>query len=133
MASDSPEEIHKNIKQFWTVGIILCICTCITVALGKLDFLDFYLPGIDWVDIVIGLLVAVIKSSFVALIFMHLNHEKGLVYKTLLFTLAFATSLMGLTLFAKADPIKIHADVIDEVQLAVGPEDGEENAEEGAH
>ena len=121
MAS-SPEEVHKSIRTFWLIGAILCICTCVTVAFGKIEFLDFYLPGIDWVDIVIGLLVAVIKSSLVALIFMHLNHEKGLVYKTLLFTIAFATSLMGLTLVAKADPIKIHADVIDAVHLPVGHE-----------
>ncbi|MEO0445140.1 MAG: hypothetical protein AAF191_03580 [Verrucomicrobiota bacterium] len=50
------------------------------------------------------------------LIFMHLNHERGFIYKTLLFTLAFAVGLMALTLFAQADPIPTHSDVVDDVR-----------------
>ncbi len=37
------------------------------------------------------LLVASVKASLVALIFMHLNHEKGLIYKMLVFTFFFAS------------------------------------------
>ena len=55
---------------------------------------------------VIGLCVASIKASLVALIFMHLNHEKGLVYKLLLFTFLFFIGLMTLTLFSDFDPIR---------------------------
>jgi len=80
-------------------------CTFLTLALGKLSFLDFGPPGADWRDILIGISLAGFKASLVSLIFMHLNHEKGLIYKMLLFTLAFFISLMGLTLFAGSDPI----------------------------
>lgn len=110
MAS-SPEEIRKHINTYWKVGGALLVFTCITVLLGTWKPLDFGYPGVDAVDIVVGLLVATIKTSLVMLIFMHLNHERGLIYKTLLFTVAFATSLMGLTLFAKSDPIPTHSDV----------------------
>tara|TARA_R110002096_G_scaffold238581_10_gene430189 strand:+ start:10177 stop:10599 length:423 start_codon:yes stop_codon:yes gene_type:complete len=110
MAS-SPEEIRKHINTYWKVGAALCVFTCITLALGIWHPFDFGFPGVDTIDIVVGLLVATIKTSLVMLIFMHLNHERGLIYKTLLFTVAFAISLMGLSLFAKADPIKAHSDV----------------------
>jgi hypothetical protein len=36
---------------------------------------------------------------------MHLNHERGLIYKLLLFTGLFALGLIVLTLFADKDPI----------------------------
>jgi caa(3)-type oxidase subunit IV len=82
------------------------------LALGKIDWLDFGPPGATWEDTVIGLTVSVIKASLVALIFMHLNHEKGLIYKMLLFTFLFFVSLMGLTLFALADPIRESFDTL---------------------
>ncbi len=114
MAS-SPEEIRKHIKTYWMVGAALCVFTCITLALGIWKPLDFGYPGVGPVDIIIGLAVAATKTSLVMLIFMHLNHERGLIYKFLLFTLAFVVSLMGLSLFAKANPIPVHSRVIVEV------------------
>ena len=49
----------------------------------------------------------------VALIFMHLNHEKGLIYKTLVFTFLFFIGLMALTLFAGFDPIVEQYDTLE--------------------
>ncbi len=114
MAS-SPQEIRKHIGTYWLVGVALCVFTCITLALGLWPPFDFGLPGVSPKDIVVGLLVATIKTSLVMLIFMHLSNERGLIYKVLLFTLAFAVGLMGLILFAKADPIHEHTDVTSPV------------------
>ena len=50
-------------------------------------------------------LIAVVKASLVALIFMHLNAEKSLIYKVLLFTVFFFFGLMFLSLFEVWDPI----------------------------
>ncbi|MDB4657281.1 cytochrome C oxidase subunit IV family protein [Verrucomicrobiales bacterium] len=105
MAS-SPEEIAKHKKAYKAVGIALLVFTCVTVSLGAFPIFDLGLPGATWEDFVIGLLVATVKASLVALVFMHLNHEKTLVYKVLIFTFCFALSLMALTLFAGWDPIK---------------------------
>ena len=57
-------------------------------------------------DITVGLAIATFKSSLVALIFMHLNSEKKLVYKVLLFTFIFFAGMMTLFVMAKMDPIK---------------------------
>lgn len=122
--ANSPDEIKSHIKLYWVIGGALFLCTLLTVALNKIPFFDTGAPGVSPGDIVIGLAVAVFKSSLVALIFMHLNHERGLIYKVLLFTLAFSVSLMGLTLFAHADPIKPRAEYIGK-SLPVEPEEGE--------
>ena len=113
----SAEEIQKHVKLYWMIGYTLFGCTFITLALGIWAPLDFGAPGVSPSDIVLGLALACFKSSLVLLIFMHLNHERGLIYKTLLFTLAFAVSLMGLTLFTKANPIEPNVDVVARVDV----------------
>ena len=104
--ANSPEEIAKHKKSYKAVGIALLVFTCVTVSLGYFPIFDFGLPGATWEDVFVGLIVAGVKASLVALIFMHLNHEKTIVYKVLLFTFFFFLGLMFLTLFAWWDPIK---------------------------
>lgn len=102
------EETHdwdKHKKTYWAVGIALFVFTGVTLALGLVPILDLGPPGPTPADFVIGLAVAGTKATLVSLIFMHLNHEKGLIYKTLLFTFLFFVGLMALTLFAGSDPI----------------------------
>lgn len=102
------EETHdwgKHKKTYTVVGLALFVFTGVTLALGLVPWMDLGPPGPTPADFVIGLGVAGTKASLVALIFMHLNHERGLVYKMLVFTFLFFLSLMGLTLFAGADPI----------------------------
>ncbi|HQZ26542.1 MAG: cytochrome C oxidase subunit IV family protein [Verrucomicrobiales bacterium] len=104
--ADATHDYSKHKKTYMKVGIALGICTGLTLALGLSASLDFGPPGPTASDFVIGLCVASIKASLVALIFMHLNHEKGLVYKLLLFTFLFFIGLMTLTLFSDFDPIR---------------------------
>lgn len=98
-------DFSKHKKSYAAVGIALLVFTCVTVAIGLMPVFDFGPPGPTPSDFVIGLAVATTKASLVTLIFMHLNHEKGLIYKVLLFTFVFAFGLMVLTLFADFDPI----------------------------
>ena len=111
--ADSPQEIAKHKKLYFAIGIWLCVFSCVALALGKIPWLDFGPPGATGLDLFIGLSVSVIKASLVALIFMHLNHEKGLIYKTLLFTFFFFVGLMALTLFTWADPIRESFDTLN--------------------
>lgn len=104
--ADATHDYSKHKKTYMKVGIALGICTGLTIALGLSASLDFGPPGPTGSDFVIGLCVASIKASLVALIFMHLNHEKGLIYKLLVFTFLFFLSLMVLTLFAESNPIR---------------------------
>ena len=91
--ADTPEEIHKHMRAYWMVGIALLACTVLTVVVA-------------WVtpSITVGLGIATFKASLVALIFMHLNSEKPLIYKILLYTTFFAIGLMFLTVLALYDP-----------------------------
>lgn len=111
--AESSHDWGKHKKSYWAVGIALFVFTGITLALGLVDWLDFGPPGPTPSDYVIGLGVAGTKASLVALIFMHLNHEKGLIYKTLVFTFLFFVGLMVLTLFTMADPILEQYDTLE--------------------
>lgn len=111
--ADSPEEIAKHKKLYFAIGIWLLVFSCVALALGKVPALDFGPPGATGLDLFIGLSVSVIKASLVALIFMHLNHERGLIYKMLVFTVLFFVSMMALTLFAWADPIRESFDTLN--------------------
>ena len=107
--ADSPEEIKKHIKLYLLIGGALFVCTVLTVLVAKVEFLDVNERGFDWADMVIGLLIATFKATLVALIFMHLNHEKKLIYWFFGFGIIFGISLMALTGLAFADPIQFEA------------------------
>ena len=76
---DSPEEIRKSMKKYVMIGGILYVLTFVT---WMVSFLE--LDPIP--TILLGMAVAVTKSSLVALFFMHLIDEKKLIYYTLLLT-----------------------------------------------
>lgn len=103
--ADTPEAIRKSIRTYLTVGAILFAGTVLTVLVAELEFLDFNDHGFDMVDCMIGLAIALTKASFVALVFMHLNHEKKAVYWIFGSSAVFAAALYGLTAFAESDPI----------------------------
>ncbi len=107
--ADSPEAIKKHIKLYLFIGAILFVCTVLTVAVAKFEFLDFGDRGFDSVDAIIGLLIATFKATLVALIFMHLNHEKKMVYLLFSLGLFFAFCLMAIFAFAFSDPIEFQA------------------------
>jgi len=96
---DSPEYFAKQSKTIWKIGGILGLATIFTVWIATVDL------GSHELNIGVGLLVAIVKASLVALIFMHLKSEKGLVYKVLLFTVVFVIGLFFLTWLGFADPL----------------------------
>ncbi len=94
--SESPEDIQKHVKTYMKVGAFLLFMTVVTVLLS---FHDFGGHG----NMIVGMAVAALKSSAVALIFMHLNHERPLIYKILLFAVAFVTVMFILFSFTQGD------------------------------
>lgn len=97
---DHPIDLAKNVRTYLKVGATLIAFTCITWGVALVDF------GSHAANLSIGLAIATFKVSLVGLIFMHLNHERPLIYKVLLFTVIFAAALMFLTVLAYLDPIK---------------------------
>lgn len=104
--ADSPEEIKKAVKTYLMVGAALFAGTVITVAVATIPALDIGGHGFDTADLVLGLAIATAKASLVMLIFMHLNHEKKVVYTFLAMAAVFCVALMAITGWAFEDPIE---------------------------
>jgi len=96
----APIDLAKSIRLYVKVGVLLIIFTCVTWGVALIDF------GSHALNIGIGLAIATFKVSLVSLIFMHLNHERGLIYKVLLFTVILGAAMMFLFVLAFMDPIK---------------------------
>lgn len=121
MAGDSPADIKKALKLYTLIGGVLFIGTIMTVAVAVVPALDWGDRGFSTGDLVIGLLIASVKASLVMYIFMHLNHEKKLIY--LFYGMAgfFALCLYFITKMAYVDPIKydgfgLGAPVVEKVE-----------------
>jgi caa(3)-type oxidase subunit IV len=97
--ADTPEEIQKSIKWYFAIGLGLILATIITWALSLVEF------STHGINILIGLLVAAIKVTFVGLFFMHLKSERALIYKVLAFTVVFVLALFLLTYWSHEDPL----------------------------
>jgi cytochrome c oxidase subunit 4 len=78
MHSD-PESVRKSVRSYLTVFGLLMIFTVITVAVSRLHF------GVP-VAIAIALVIASIKGSMVAGVFMHLSYERKWIYGSLILT-----------------------------------------------
>ena len=105
--ANSPEEIKKATRSYLIVFGLLLIGTVLTVAVANWYPLERLIGGhgFDVWDAVVGLLIATTKASLVALVFMHLNHEKKAVYWIFASGLIFAAWMVALIALAKNDPI----------------------------
>ena len=97
MHSD-PESVRKSIRLYLTIGVSLLIFTAITVAANRFHFV---VP----IAIAVALVIAIIKGSMVASVFMHLNNEQRWIYGALVLTVFFFIVLMCLPLFTTLDTI----------------------------
>ena len=103
--ADTPEAIKKSIRTYLFIGAILFVGTVTTVLVATVPALDIGEHGFDKWDCILGLLIATVKASLVAFVFMHLNHEKKAVYWLFASGLCMVCSLGGLTALAINDPI----------------------------
>jgi caa(3)-type oxidase subunit IV len=103
MHSDS-ESIKNSIRTYWMVGAALFVFTVITVAVNQVHLA---VP----LAITVALIIASIKGSMVASVFMHLSHEKKWIYGALLLTVLGFIILMTVPIFTVNDSIgtPIHA------------------------
>lgn len=104
--AESVAELQKAKKLYLLIGAVLFFFTIITVAVATVEPLDIGARGFDAADMVLGLLIAAFKASLVMLIFMHLNHEKKLVYFLYIMGIVLAVFLMAITAWTLSDPIE---------------------------
>jgi caa(3)-type oxidase subunit IV len=87
------EAIKKSIRSYMTVGALLLVFTGVTVAANQFHLA---VPA----AITVALIIATIKGSMVASVFMHLSHEKKWIYGALLLTLVFFVALLFLPILS---------------------------------
>jgi len=97
MQSD-PAEIQKAILKYFVVGGLLFVFTAITVAVNQVHLA---VP----LAITVALIIATMKGSMVASIFMHLSHEKKWIYGSLILTVVFFIALILLPNLTVSDTI----------------------------
>ena len=97
MHSD-PAEVKKSVRSYITVFVLLMVFTVVTVAAASFHFV---VP----VAITIALVIATLKGSMVAGVFMHLLHEKRAIYAALLLTFVFFIVLLFIPLLTILDRV----------------------------
>jgi cytochrome c oxidase subunit 4 len=97
MHSD-PAEVKKSVRTYMKVGAMLLVFTVITVAANQLHLA---VP----IAITVALIIAAMKGSMVAAVFMHLSHEKQWIYGALILTVVFFVVLLFVPLLTVSDTI----------------------------
>src|SRR6187455_1789930 len=97
MHSD-PEAIRKTVRTYWMIGAALFVFTVITVAVNQIHLA---VP----LAITVALIIATMKGSMVAAVFMHLSHERMWIYGALMLTVVFFIVLMCVPIFTTMDNI----------------------------
>jgi cytochrome c oxidase subunit 4 len=103
--ADSIEAIHKAKKTYLLVFGALLVGTVLTVLVATVPALDIGGHGFDMYDAVLGLIIASTKATLVAAIFMHLNHEKKLIYWVFFGAIFFFFAMGALFALAESSPI----------------------------
>jgi cytochrome c oxidase subunit 4 len=98
MDAHSADDVKKSIKTYFTIFGALMVLTIITVGVSYV-----HLPIA--MAVIVALVVATIKASLVALYFMHLLHERKVIYWVLALTAIFFIFMMFVPLFTNGDKI----------------------------
>ena len=87
-------DVTAQVRGYLMVFGMLMVLTLVTVAVASLQ-----LPVGP--AVAVGLAIAGIKAALVAAVFMHLRHERPLIYATLALTAVVVVSLFGITLWTE--------------------------------
>lgn len=98
MDAHSVDDIKKSVRTYFMIFGALMVLTIITVGVSYI-----HLPVAAAVTV--ALIVATIKGSLVALYFMHLLHERKVIYWVLALTLIFFIFMMFVPLLTNSDKI----------------------------
>jgi caa(3)-type oxidase subunit IV len=94
----SEHDVRSHLRTYWMIGGALYVFTIITVAVNQVHLA---IP----LAVTVALIVATIKGSMVASVFMHLNNEKRWIYGSLLLTAFFFAAMITITTLTLADTI----------------------------
>ena len=92
------DDIRNHVKTYYIIFGALMVLTIITVAVS---YLELATP----MAVSVALIVAAIKGSLVAMYFMHLLHERKVIYWVLVLTMVFFAFLMFVPMITNGDRI----------------------------
>jgi len=97
---DSPD-LPNLVRMFYFVGGVLVVGTVITFLI---DIQTWFPLSLGWAA-VCGLVIALVKASFVVAVFMHYKWDKKLIWITwtMVLTFFFFAGMMGLIIWADGD------------------------------
>ena len=98
MDAHSADDVKKSVKTYFMIFGALMVLTIITVGVSYV-----HLPIA--LAVLVALVVATIKGSLVAMYFMHLLHERKVIYWVLMLTVIFFMFLMFVPLLTNLDKI----------------------------
>ena len=104
MHSD-PASVQSSLRKYVMIGAALLVFTVITVAVNRVHLAVPF-------AITVALIIAIMKGSMVAAVFMHLSNEKKWIYGALLLTVIFFAVLMFVPLFTVLDTTGTHVPAI---------------------
>jgi len=96
MSASDAESIRKQTRSYIVVFVTLMVMTVLTVAVSY-----FHMPV--GLAILVALVIASFKGSLVASVFMHLSHERKVIYWVLLLTVVFFIVLMAIPSISQWD------------------------------
>jgi len=96
MSASDAESIRKQTRSYIVVFVTLMVMTVLTVAVSY-----FHMPV--GLAILVALIIASFKGSLVAGVFMHLSHERKVIYWVLLVTVLFFIVLMAIPSISQWD------------------------------
>ncbi|HEV7504517.1 MAG TPA: cytochrome C oxidase subunit IV family protein [Thermoanaerobaculia bacterium] len=96
MSTSDAESIRKQTRSYIVVFVTLMVMTVLTVAVSY-----FHMPV--GLAILVALIIASFKGSLVAAVFMHLSHERKVIYWVLLVTVIFFIVLMAIPSISQWD------------------------------
>ena len=100
MDAHAADDIRSHVKTYFLIFGALMVLTVVTVGVSYL-----HLPVA--MAVLVALIVAAIKGSLVALFFMHLKHERKVIYYVLVLTVIFFIFLMFVPLATNLDKIQL--------------------------
>ncbi len=92
------ESVAVHVRGYMAVFGALLVLTVVTVAVSYV-----HLPTVP--AVALGITIATAKAALVAMFFMHLNHERRLIYMALILTVVLFAALIGLTLWSETDHV----------------------------
>lgn len=98
----SAADVKAEVRRYMLVFAALVVGTIVTVLASYIHF------GSTSANIIVALIIASIKGFLVAGYFMHLIHEKVMIYTILIATVFFFAGLMYLTLWSLEPTSLIH-------------------------